>query len=161
MNRNLAAIPAITGFCFIAAGQALAAEGGSSHYLPGASGDIFLATAPAPGFQLANTVWFQTGEVNRAVLQGKVNTKLNLDLVLNLTSLTYTFEQPVLGGVYTIGAALPVGYASLDANLTGPAGGVFGVSADSFNISDMVFIPAQLNWTVGAWSFKQIGRAHV
>ena len=32
-----------------------AAEGASSHYLPGANIDIFLALPPEPGFLLANT----------------------------------------------------------------------------------------------------------
>jgi hypothetical protein len=134
--------------------EALAAEGGSSHYLPGAGGDIFLAVPPEPGFQTANTVWYQTGDVGQTVLEGLVEVGVDLDLFLNITSLTYTFEQPVLGGRYTVGAAIPFGYADMDGTLTGPLGGRFGFSDDSFNLSDIALIPFQMNWSTGPWSFK-------
>jgi hypothetical protein len=49
-----------------------AAEGGSSHYLPGVAGDIAIAQPPGPGLQVANTVWVQSGNVHKAVLQGQV-----------------------------------------------------------------------------------------
>jgi len=131
-----------------------AAEGAASHYLPGANGDIFLAVAPQPGFQVADTLWYQSGNTGIAVLEGHIDLGLDVSTFLNLTALTYTFEQPVLGGVYTIGAVVPFGHASLDATVTGLPGGPFGVSEDSFNISDIAFIPFQLNWTSGLWSFK-------
>lgn len=133
---------------------ARAAEGGGSHYLPGALGDIFLALPPEPGFQVANVVWYQSGSAGSAVLEGQVGLGLDLDLVLNMTSLTYTFEQPVLGGSYTIGAAVPFGYAALDGALTGPLGGRLPFSDDSFALSDIAFTPVQLNWSAGPWSFR-------
>ena len=49
---------------------AWAAEGGASHYLPGAIGDIFLALPPDPGFQLANVFWYQSGTTGSALLEG-------------------------------------------------------------------------------------------
>lgn len=38
-----------------------AAEGGSSHFLPGVAGDPGMALPPAPGFQVASIVWSQSG----------------------------------------------------------------------------------------------------
>jgi hypothetical protein len=131
-----------------------AAEGGGSHYLPGALGDIFLALPPEPGFQVANIFWYQTGSAGAAVLEGRVSLDMGLDLFLNITSLTYTFEEPVLGGQYTIGAAIPFGSASLDGALTGRLGGRVGFSDDSFGLSDIAFTPIQLNWNSGPWSFR-------
>ena len=52
---------------------AIAAEGGSSLYLPGGAGDILLALSPEPGLQVANGVFVQSGSVNTAVLQGRVD----------------------------------------------------------------------------------------
>jgi hypothetical protein len=75
-----------------------AAEGASSHYLPGANGDIFLAVPPGPGFQVANTLWYQSGDAPVAVLEGQVDLNLDISVFLNLPALTYTFEQPVFGG---------------------------------------------------------------
>ena len=134
--------------------MAKAAEGASSHFLPGSVGDIFLAMPPKPGFLVANTLWYQSGNAGAALLEGAVNLNLDIMTLLNLTALTYTFEQPVLGGTYTIGVVVPIGYASLDASITGPLGGRLGVTDDSFDLSDIALIPIQLNWASGAWSFK-------
>ena len=75
-----------------------AAEGASSHYIPGGNGDIFLAVPPEPGFLVANTFWYQTGNVEETVLDGQVELNLDINTFLNLAALTYTFEQPVFGG---------------------------------------------------------------
>ena len=139
---------------FAHGGRAEAAEGGSSHYLPGTAGDILLAVAPQPGFLVANTVWFQSGDVGRAVLQGQVDLGLDIDIVLDLLAATYTFDTPVLGGTYTIAAVIPFGYANLDAQVRGPLGGTIKASEDSFNLSDIAVVPLQLNWNVGKFHFK-------
>ena len=138
---------------FARGGSAEAAEGGSSHYLPGTAGDILLAVAPQPGFLIANTVWFQSGSESTAVLEGHVDFDLDIDTVLNLLAATYTFDTPVLGGTYTIAMVIPFGYASLDARLSG-FGGSVKVSDDSFHLSDIAVVPLQLNWNVGKFHFK-------
>ena len=102
------------------ASPAKAAEGGASHYLPGTAGDILFAQPSKPGWQAAGMLWYQSGNVNTAVLQGRVNFSLDLDLFLAIPSATYTFEQSVLGGTYTVGIAVPFGYANLDARLDFP-----------------------------------------
>lgn len=133
---------------------ARAAEGGGSHYLPGAIGDIFLALPPEPGFLAANVLWFQSGTTGSALLEGRASLDLDLSLFLNIASLTYTFDEPVLGGRYTIGTAIPFGKATLDGTLTGPAGGRLSFSDDSVALSDIAFTPIQLSWNTGAWSFR-------
>lgn len=133
---------------------AIAAEGGSSLYLPGGAGDILLALSPEPGLQVANTVFLQSGSVNTAVLQGKVDVGLDVDIALDIVAAAYTFDKPVLGARYTIAAAIPFGYASLDAKATGPFGRSAGVSDDTVSLADVALVPLQLNWTVGKFSFK-------
>ena len=130
-----------------------AAEGASSHYLPGAVGDIFLAVPPEPGLLVANTFWYQTGSTDIALLEGQVSLGMDLDLFLNLTSVTYTFEKPVLGGRYTMGVAIPFGQADIDGTLQSSLGSL-PFSDDSFALSDIAFIPIQLSWNSGLWSFK-------
>jgi len=150
------AMPLLLSSLMVAAvgNAARAAEGGGSHYLPGAIGDIFLALPPEPGLQAANVLWYQSGTTGSALLEGRASLDLDLSLFLNITSLTYTFEQPVLGGRYTIGAAIPFGHAALDGALTGPAGGRLSFSDDSFALSDIAFTPVQLSWNTGPWSFR-------
>ena len=69
--------PAIALAGVLASAQAsLAAEGGFSFYLPGSAGDIALAQSSEPGLQVANSVYFLSGDAGAAVLQGKVNAGL-------------------------------------------------------------------------------------
>lgn len=152
---RLALSPLIALIMVLGCGKtAQGAEGGASHYLPGSAGDVLIAQSPKPGLQVAMTFWDMTGDLNTAVLQGKVGVSLDLDLSLAMPSAFYTFEEPVLGGTYTIGIAVPFGYANLDAQLTGPQGNSLNVSEDSFNLSDIAFTPLQLNWERGSFSFK-------
>ncbi len=126
-----------------------AAEGASSHYLPGTAGDLGLAIPPEPGLQLSNVVWIQAGQTNVAVLQGQVDFSLDLTLVLDIASAFYTVDAPFLGGTYTFGASIPFGGADLTGTLTGPRGRSISASEDSFNLSDIAFVPVQFNWSLG------------
>ncbi len=135
-------------------GPVEAAEGGGSHYLPGTAGDILLAFVPEPGLQVANTVFVQSGDLGLAVLGGQVDVNVDMDLVLNMVAAVYTLETPVLGGAYSFGAIIPFGYADVGAELRLPGGGTIGDSGDSFDLSDIVFVPLQLNWSIGSFSFK-------
>jgi len=150
--RPSAAAAAIT--LLWAAQPAYAAEGGFSFYLPGTAGDIAIAQAPEPGWQVANTLFVQQGDAGAAVLQGRVNVGLDLTIVLDIVSATYTLDQEVLGGSYTFGAAVPFGYAELEGTITGPMGGSFSAERDSFNLADIALIPVQMNWSFGSYSLK-------
>ncbi|NEV64334.1 SphA family protein [Thiorhodococcus minor] len=99
-------------------------------------------------------LWYQTGSTAVALIDGQLTLGIDLDLFLNLTSLTYTFETPILGGRYTLGVAIPFGDAELNGALVGPRGGSIGFSDDSFDLSDIALIPVQMNWSSGLWSFK-------
>ena len=150
----MAGLAVLAILCASVPSASFAAEGASSHYLPGAGGDIFLAVPPEPGLQAANTFWYQTGSTGVALLEGLIVLGVDLDHFLNIASLAYTFEKPVFGGRYTLGVAIPFGYADLDGKLTGPLGRRFGFSDESFDLSDIAFIPLQMNWSSGQWSFK-------
>ncbi len=120
------AFPAVALAGVLASAQAsLAAEGGFSFYLPGIVGDIGLAQSSEPGLQVANSVYFLSGDAGAAVLQGKVNAGLDLTMALDIVSAGYTFEQEVLGATYTVGAAIPFGYAELEATITFAGGRSF------------------------------------
>ncbi len=135
-------------------GSAEAAEGGGSHYLPGTAGDIAIALVPEPGLQVANTVFYQNGALDVGVLGGQVDVNIEMDFVLNMVGGAYTFETPVLGGLYTIGAIIPFGVVDVDAELRLPGGGTVGDNDNSAGLSDIVLIPMQFNWEVGDFSFK-------
>jgi hypothetical protein len=56
--------------------------------------------------------------------------------------------------MYSIGAAIPFGYAKLKVAARGPGGLTAGAKADNFDLADMAFTPFQLNWLVGDFAFK-------
>ncbi|WP_185962163.1 SphA family protein [Palleronia caenipelagi] len=150
-------IPAILAMSLtpLVVSPAAAVESGFSLYLPGAAGDIVLAQSPEPGLQVAFTALYCSGEVDEVVAQGKLNFGVDLDLSLGILSASYTFDQEVFGGTYTVGAALPVGRADLDATLTSRLGNrSVSVNDDSFSIGDMAITPIQLNWSSGRFSYK-------
>ena len=134
--------------------RATGAEGASSLYLPGLVGDILVALPPEPGLAVAGSAYVQTGSAGTAVLQGEVNLGLDLDIALGIVGATYSFEAPWIGGTYTVGLAVPFGYADLEAEIQGPGGAPRSASADSFNISDIALTPIQLNWSSGNFSFR-------
>jgi hypothetical protein len=89
---------------FARGGSAEAAEGGSSHYLPGVIGEVLFAVPPQPGFLVANTVWFQSGDLSKAVLEGQVDLGLDLDIALNLVTAAYRGRTLSLDEVNHFGA---------------------------------------------------------
>jgi hypothetical protein len=134
--------------------RATGAEGASSLYLPGVVGDILVALPPEPGLTVAGIAYVQAGDAGKAVLQGVVDLGIDLDIALGIVGATYSFEAPWIGGIYTVGLAVPFGYADLEAEIRGPDGATSSASADSFNISDISLTPIQLNWSSGNFSFR-------
>jgi hypothetical protein len=134
--------------------RATGAEGASSLYLPGLVGDILLALPPEPGLAVAGITYVQTGDAGTAVLQGRVDLELDLDIAIGIVGATYSFETPWFGTIYTVGLAIPFGYADLGAETRRSDGTRRSGSADSFDISDIALTPIQLNWSSGNFSFR-------
>ncbi len=135
------------------------AEGGFSFYLPGLAGDIAFAQSTEPGdLQLANTLFVQNGHVGAAVLQGRVTADLDLTMVLDIVSASYTFEREVLGARYSIGGAIPFGHAELEATITIPGIGSRAADRGEFDIADIAIVPLELSWTFDDFSL-QLGHA--
>ncbi len=135
-------------FALFVAGPSFAAEGAASRCLPDAGGDMLLAAPPEPGLTVACSLWCQSGDVWRAALGGQVRAGLDLDLA----AASYASEAPVLGGRHAVAAPVPFGRADGSASLVGPGGGRIDRSGDRFDLSDIAFVPIQLNWNTGAQS---------
>lgn len=133
--------------------SAFAAEGASSNYFPGAYGDFAVAVAPNPGWTYANYSLFYAADVNRTVLQGRVNVNLDTSAYINMSALIYAFDEPVLGGRFAMGGFLPLGYASLEANRVGQ---IVDVSVDDSEtaLGDISLLPASFYWNNDNWHFN-------
>jgi hypothetical protein len=150
--RKIAAT-ACTVLCWIVLGAATghAAEGGFSDYFPGAFGSFLVNVAPQPGLMLANQTLIYGANVNRAVLDGRVDTHLNTFAVFDLLSAAYTADVPMLGGRFQLGGFLPVGHVSADFR-TG--NGSHGLSGGDTNIGDLGLVPASFYWDLGDFHVK-------
>lgn len=130
-----------------------AAEGASSNYFPGSYGDYAVAVAPEPGWTYLNYSLFYSANVDRSVLQGRVNANIDTFAYTNMSAGLYTMERPVLGGRFAFGAFLPLVDVDLDATLVGQAGSL-SVDDGETDLGDLALMPVSLYWTSGDWHFN-------
>ena len=80
------------------AGQgARAAEGGYSNYVPGTYGDFGMAVAPSEKWTLRNDIYFYDASVDSSVRSGKVELDVDLQFLMDFTTLLYKPDIEVLG----------------------------------------------------------------
>ena len=154
--RNLLkALAVAAGACLSegVADGAMASEGASSNYFPGAYGSLLVAVTPEPGPVLANLNFFYIAEADRAVLQGRANTSVDIDAFYTLLQGLYVWDAPAVGGRFAVGGYVPLGYASLDASRTTSLGSI-SVSGDEFAVGDVGLIPASIYWNAGSFNFN-------
>jgi len=133
---------------------ALATEGGSSYYFPGASATFGVGVAPHPGFMMANQLIYYRGSAERAVLRGHVNLELESTAVYNFLAGFYTFKKPVLGGRLQLGAAVPVGTVDVKVGADTSLGSR-NLSQSATNIGDSM-ASAALHWHKGKFHYKLV-----
>jgi len=132
---------------------AVAAEGASSNYFPGAYGTVAAATPPKAGWTYLNTNLFYAAQAEQAVLQGRLNVDLDASAYFNMSSGIYAFEEPVLGGRFAMGATLPIGYAALESQSVDPTG-TMAVDDSETGLGDMSLLPAAFYWNDGNWYYN-------
>lgn len=128
--------------------RVMAAEGGSSLYLPGASGNFGVAATPAPGFYVQNDFYYFSGDVGATVLSGRANIAIDTEVFLDMITATWVPEVKVLGGQYAAAVFVPFGYAELNVSATA---GPFAVARnfDRFDLADIGIAPLVLLWNFG------------
>ena len=131
-----------------------ATEGASSHYSPGSSTAFAVAVPPAPGFMMASQMVYYSGKADRAVLGGYVQLGLKAEAFYDCIGGFYTFEKPVLGSRLQIGAFVPVGHASVKANVGTPFHAI-NASDSRTDIGDSM-ISAALYWGKGDLHYKLV-----
>ena len=133
--------------------ESAGAEGASSNYFPGGYGDYAVATAPNPGWIYANYNLLYSADVERTVLQGRVNAGMDTSAWVNMSALIYTLSEPVAGGRFAVGGFLPLGYADLETRLVGQTAAI-AVSDSETALGDIALLPASLYWNKDNWHFN-------
>jgi len=152
LSRRLISVLAAT-LAFSLTQTAGAAEGASSNYFPGTYGDYAIAAAPTPGWTYVNYSLFYNAEVDRTVLQGRVNADVDIFAYTNMSVGLYAAEKPVLGGQFAVGAFLPLVDVDFEAGLVGQNFSR-SVQDGATGVGDLVLMPVSLFWNSGNWHFN-------
>jgi len=135
-------------------GTLLAAEGGSSNYLPGNYGEYAVAIAPEPGWSYLNFNSFYSGKLNRAVLQGNVNIGIDTSSFFNTSALIYSPDEKILGGSFSAGAFIPIGYVTLDSNIEVNNSTILSANVHESNVGDISLMPFSWYSSTDNWHFN-------
>ena len=127
---------------------ATAEEGGSGHYLPGATSSFIDAFPGKPGWAVANyfTVYDASAGGSRQLeLGGQVALGVHAKVYANTFAAIYTSKLQLLGGNYGAGAAIPFVWLDVKGRLS--VGGASVSASDHANgIGDIALIPFMLGW---------------
>jgi hypothetical protein len=133
-----------------------AEEGGSGHYAPGATAS-FIDTLPGkPGLAIANYFNYYDGSGSgskRLSFGGLITANLDATAYSNTILALYQTPLQLLGGYYSVGAAIPYVWMEAKGKVRYPApvpggGTVTRSKRDSANgIGDITLYPFMLGWT--------------
>lgn len=132
-----------------------AEEGGSGHYLPGATASFIDALPGRETFSYVNAFTYYNGSAS-----GARQLKLGGQLVANIDATVYAdtsillYETPwkIGGGQYAAAVAIP--YLWMEVKGSVQAGGIAGSRSDSANgFGDIQILPLMLGWKKGDVSF--------
>jgi hypothetical protein len=141
----------LTVCCFVIAltgKDARAAEGGYSNYIPGTYGDFGMALAPSETWTLRNDSYYYDASTDRSVRSGKLEVGVDLQFLMNFTTLLYKPGIEVFGAQFAAGVFVPIVDLDLDARLS--TGGMTASASDSATgLGDIALIPIALYWNKG------------
>jgi hypothetical protein len=137
---------------------ALAAEGGTGHYLPGGTATLIDLPPTKPGWVVEPIYLHYEGTASKSKaipIAGTLAAGLAATSDAVLLGGLYTFPQTPLGAHYSLGAYLPYVWVSVDARLDTPLGTVRRRDRAS-GIGDLTLIPAMLAWKTGFWQLSAL-----
>jgi hypothetical protein len=136
----------------------IAAEGGTTHYLPGGTATLIDLAPTKPGWVVEPIYLHYSGEASASrtiPVAGMLALGLDAESDAVLLGGLYTFDQTLLGARYSAGAYLPYVSISATATVDTPLGAVRRRDSTS-GIGDMTLIPAMLAWKSGFWQLNAL-----
>lgn len=136
----------------------MAEEGGASRYVPGNSATLIDTPPTKAGWSALGMYLHYDGDASAAgnfPNAGLVTAGLDATSDALLAGGFYTFDQPVLGSHYSIGAFVP--YMWVDVEATVIAGGTTGFRRDTADgVGDMAFLPVIMAWKDDCWQYSAL-----
>jgi hypothetical protein len=135
----------------------LAAEGGTTHYLPGGTATLIDLAPTKPGWVVESIYLHYEGDASADLsVAGTISAGLDATSEALLLGGFYTLPQSVAGARYTLGVFLPYIWIDAEATVSGPLGGSLRRDDSTSGIGDMTLIPAMLAWKSDFWQFNAI-----
>lgn len=131
-----------------------AEEGGSGHYVPGNMSTLIDLPPTKAGWVVEPLFLHYKGDVSDSItlpVAGEVTAGLDARIDSLVLGGLYTFEHPVLGAYFTVGAYVP--YVWME--VTGALGGLSRTDKEE-GLGDITLIPAMLAWKTGSWQFNAL-----
>lgn len=133
-----------------------AEEGGAGRYLPGNAATLIDIPPTKGGWVIKPSYLHYAGDASASGSfpnAGLVTAGLDASIDSFVLGGLYTFETPVLGSFYSIGAFVPYIWMDVTANIVGA--GSAGFRSDSANgIGDITLIPAMMAWKRDSWQYS-------
>jgi hypothetical protein len=142
--------------CLLLPAWVTASEGGTGHYLPGAVATMIDLAPTQPGWVIEPIYLHDQGDVgtsNKIPIAGIDALGLSATSDVLLAGGFYTFEQPVLGASYSIGALLPYVWMTVEGTVETPIG-THRIRDNVAGIGDTTLIPAMFGWKDGPWQYN-------
>jgi hypothetical protein len=127
---------------------AFAIEGGFSTRAPGSQGPL-AGILPGPGTYGTNSLYYYTGDAGRLPRNGRIELEVEVDALLDVLQVTHITSINLFGASVGFGAALPIGYVSLESRILEPSQ-TFQADSDDFDVGDLVLTPLVLGWHSGS-----------
>ena len=132
-----------------------AEEGGSGHYLPGATASFVDALPGREAFAYVNAFAYYSGSAGGSVLLphgGQIVANLDSTVYADSSTLLYQTPWKILGGQYAAAMTIPYVWMEVEGNVQiGPISGHRRGTANG--IGDIELLPLMLGWTNGDLKF--------
>lgn len=132
-----------------------AEEGGSGHYLPGATASFIDALPGKEAFAYGNSFTYYSGSAGgtrQLSLGGQIVANTDATVCADTSILLYETSWHIFGGQYAAAVAIP--YLWMDVKGHVQVGPTTGSRSDSSNgIGDVQVLPLMLGWTNGDFKF--------
>jgi hypothetical protein len=136
-----------------------AAEGGLTHYQPGALSTIIDLPPTVPGWVVETAYLHYEGDVSGSLAiptAGLLAVGLDAASDAVLLGGFYTFSQQVLGAHYSIGGFLPYVWIDAEASVTGPLGNTSYRKESASGIGDITLLPLMMAWKSDSWQYSAL-----
>lgn len=145
-----------TGLMGLWANPARATEGGIGYYVPGTAATLIDRAPVQTGWVFEPMYLNYSGDIStdiRVPIADVITAGIDVRINSVVPGALYTFDTPVLGAKYTVGAYLSWIDVEVTGRVEGPVRSIRRTSSES-GLGDTTLIPAMLAWVDGNWQYN-------